>query len=552
MKCLICGTEYKKLTNHIKTKHKLNIEEYFLLFSEKKFCLICGKPTNFISLEKGYCEYCSKTCQGKSEQVKSKRKGTLLKNYNVEFPLQSIQIQNKLRHTCLEKYGVDNVSKIDIIKKKKENTSLNNYGVNNPLKALVVREKINKTVFEKYGVTNINQLEFIKEKRKISYLNSIGVDNPLKSSSISKKISERNKLNCFYKLLEGTRLKNKYIPLFDETEYKGVTKSNYSWECKICGNVFVDHINNGHIPKCPICYPNLYGTSKFEKEVSDFCKQYFPNLIENTNTILEGKEIDIFIPEINLAIECDGIWWHSELKGIDSNYHIDKMLRCKEKDIQLIHIFENEWINKKEIVKSILLSKMGKITNKIYARKCEIQDISSQHQFVRDFLDENHLQGGCVRFSKSVGLFYNDELVSVVAYGKSRFNKNYDIELLRVCNKKNLLVVGGLSKLLKFISRNNNSIISYCDRRYSNGEGYKTAGFKLLRETAPNYFYFKGGEFDHFDVLYSRIHFQKHKLREQLEIFDPSLTEWENMKRNGWNRIWDCGNLVFEYSGQEK
>lgn len=547
MKCLLCGNEYIKLTNHIKSKHQLSAEEYFLLFSERGFCKSCGKRTNFISLSKGYCSFCSIACQSKSEEVKNKRRDTLLKNYNVEFPLQSIEIQKKYKKTCLKKYGYDNVSKIESIKKKKEETCLKNYGFRFPLKSPLIREKIKKTVLDKYNVTNINKLDCIKEKKKKTYLKKFGVDNPLKLDLICSKVSNQNRLNCFQSLLEGSRLENNYDPLFDETKYIGVKKTKYSWVCRKCGNVFVDHIDNGHIPKCPTCYPKEYGTSKFEKEVSQFCKQYYPNLIENTTNVLDGKELDIYIPEINLAIECNGIWWHSELKGIGSFYHLDKTLKCKEKGIQLIHIFENEWVNKKDIVKSMLLSKMGKITNKVYARKCDLQDISSQHQFVRDFLDENHLQGGYVRFSKAVGLFYNNELIFVIAYGKSRFNKNYRIELLRVCSKKNMLVVGGLSKLLKFISKSGDSIISYCDRRFSNGEGYINAGFKFLRETSPNYFYFKGGEFDHFDILYSRIHFQKHKLKEQLEIFDPKLTEWQNMQKNGWNRIWDCGNLVFEY-----
>jgi len=124
-----------------------------------------------------------------------------------------------------------------------------------------------------------------------------------------------------------------------------------------------------------------------------------------------------------------------------------------------------------------------------------------------------------------------------LTYGKPRYNKNYDIEILRFCNKKDLVVVGGLSKLISKISGH---IISYCDRRYSDGNGYLKTGFILKSISPPNYFYMKlGGRL-------SRIYFQKHKLKNILEVFDPTLTEWENMQLNGYDRIWDCGNLIFE------
>ena len=218
----------------------------------------------------------------------------------------------------------------------------------------------------------------------------------------------------------------------------------------------------------------------------------------------------------------------------NSTYHLKKTESCKEKEIHLIHIFEDEWYNKQDIIKSILKAKMGKIENKIYGRKCIISEINNKD--ANDFLFENHLQGPIS--GKSIGLYYNNDLVSIITYGKPRYNKNYDIEILRFCNKKDTVVIGGLSKL---VSRISGKIISYCDLRFSFGLGYLFSGFKMVNISHPNYYYMSD-----YNSRYNRLQFQKHKLPNLLENFDPTLTEWENMQLNGYDRIWDCGNLVFE------
>jgi len=328
--------------------------------------------------------------------------------------------------------------------------------------------------------------------------------------------------------------------LFNIEDYNGIKHNKYPWKCVKCNTEFEDDIDSGRIPRCPQCYPYFY--SKFEEEVLTFCKQYYPNLIENDRSILNGRELDIYIPEINIAIECNGLYWHSELNGKDKEYHLNKTIECKEKGVNLIQIFEDEWYNKQDIVKSILLAKFGKIKNKIYARKCIVKEINKKES--DDFLFENHLQGEIN--GKTIGLYYNDELVSVLTYGKPRFNKKYDIEILRFCNKKNTVVIGGLSKLIKKL---NGSIISYCDLRYSNGKGYESAGFTYLKTSDPNYWYIKNKK------RYSRQKFQKNKLFDKLEYFDSTLTEKENMLINGYNILWDCGNLEFTIeikSGQNK
>lgn len=302
-----------------------------------------------------------------------------------------------------------------------------------------------------------------------------------------------------------------------------------------------------------IVAPNkLKNNTKRQNEILNWLKSIVGNkyvISTNNRNIISPDELDIYIQNKNLAIEYDGIMYHSYGKSKSSKfnnynnenkyYHLSKTNRCNELNIQLLHIFENEWSNKKEIWKSVILNKLG-MSNKIFARNCIIKKVSSIDS--KNFLEKNHLQGSCL--SKiNIGLFYNNELVSLMTFGKSRFNKNYDWELLRFCNKLNIVVIGGASKLFKYFrNKYSGTIISYANKRWSNGNLYKKLGFKLLKETKPNYFYFLPNE----NILYSRILFQKHKLKFKLKIYDENLTETENMYNNNYRKIYDCGNYVFE------
>jgi hypothetical protein len=156
----------------------------------------------------------------------------------------------------------------------------------------------------------------------------------------------------------------------------------------------------------------------------------------------------------------------------------------------------------------------------------------------------HHIQGKD-KSSIKLGLFYQNELVSVMTFGKSRYNKKYQYEMYRFCNKKEHQIVGGAGKLWMYFVRTFNpvSVVTYADRRYSNGKLYENLGFITVGVSSPNYFYFKKGTI----LLMSRIQFQKHKLKNMLKIFDSNMTEWENMQNNGYDRIWDCGNYVFEW-----
>lgn len=297
-----------------------------------------------------------------------------------------------------------------------------------------------------------------------------------------------------------------------------------------------NHINLGY--GCPKC-GNII--SKGEKEVLNYIKKVYDGVVEENKTGIfsDNREVDIYIPEQKIAFEYDGLYWHSEIRK-EKNYHLIKTKECEEKGIHLFHIFEDEWFYKSDIVKSMIKNLLGLIDNKIYARCCEIREVGFTDS--KKFLNENHLQGHTPS-AKRYGLYYNDELVSLMTFGKSRHfigNNQDKWELIRFCNKINTNVVGGASKLFKhFIKENSvNEIISYADRRWSNGKIYGILGFTKYNESAPNYYYIKRRK-----RIY-RFNLRKSVLIEKYGC-PEDMTEREFCKEHNIYRIYDCGCLCY-------
>jgi hypothetical protein len=256
---------------------------------------------------------------------------------------------------------------------------------------------------------------------------------------------------------------------------------------------------------------------------------------ENDRSLLNGKELDIYIPSHNVGIEFNGLYWHSEL-FVDKNYHLNKTELCEEKGVQLIHIFEDEWLNKQDIVKSRVKNILGVTDETIYARKCEIREVSTKEK--TKFLNDNHIQGA-VGSKINLGLYYNNELVSIMTFGKRPILNKSEYEMLRFCNKLNTNVVGGASRLFKsFIKRYNpNEIISYADRRWSMGNMYEKLGFEFIENTEPNWFIINGKNREH------RVKYQKHRLIEM--GFDENKTADQILFENDMNKIYDCGTKKY-------
>jgi hypothetical protein len=287
---------------------------------------------------------------------------------------------------------------------------------------------------------------------------------------------------------------------------------------------------------CKRCNPVFRGTSKAELELTEFIRTLAPDTLSHQR--INGLELDAVVPSRKLAFEYDGLYWHSERAGYPNMKHLLKTQTCLANDLQLIHVFEDEYMSKRGIVQSRISALLG-VSKKLYARKLTL-DLSVPAAEARTFINRTHLQG-YVNSTIRIGLRLDGALVSLMTFGKPRYNKKYDWELLRFSSELNYTVVGGASRLLKAFRKNcQGSLISYADRRWSIGNVYKALGFELIGESAPAYHYFKG------DLRQNRQTFQKAKLKVLMpEIYDDRKTEAEMMFEAGWNRIWDCGNLVF-------
>lgn len=277
----------------------------------------------------------------------------------------------------------------------------------------------------------------------------------------------------------------------------------------------------------------MSGKSYQEDEIAHFLSENGISFKRYDRKTLYPKELDFFIEDKKVAIEFDGLYWHSE-ENLGKTYQLEKTELCEKNGIRLIHIFEDDWNFHQQIIKSIVLSALGIYNKKIYARKCIFEKIDAKEGY--DFFEKNHVSGALKTISEFYGLKYNGQLVECIQIGKSRFEKGI-IELLRMATLLNTQVIGGFSKLMK--NQPYNFIVSYVDRSLYNGTGYIKTGWEITDITRPAYFYFKtNGK----KKRENRMKYQKHKLASQLEDFDQNLSEAENMKKNGYSRIFDCGN----------
>lgn len=370
----------------------------------------------------------------------------------------------------------------------------------------------------------------------VSFTSGYVLENPNKFLNIRKK-NKKEWLEIIYK--QG----------FDVIDDNYLT-SDIKWgilRCHNCGHEFKRRLDNGRYYdiNCYHCEKES-GVSKIEKNLrKDISSFYKGKIIFNDREILNGKELDIYIPDKKIAIELNGILWHSfgstwpnnlDNEKEEKDKHYKKYKRCEKEGIQLLQFTDIDYLSKKEIVLNIIKAKLGISNTRIYARSCEVKEISKKQK--SDFCAANHLQGNG-HSQIEYGLFYNGELVSVMTFGKRKITKGKPkMEIIRYCNKLNYNIVGGASKLLKYFIENNecSNLITYSDNSISNGNVYKQLGFTLIKETKWNYWYLSN---DNHNKLLHRSNFMRHKL-------NTTLSEREEMYKRGYRRYYDAGNKVFE------
>lgn len=483
--------KYKNLVDQLKQEY--NLTDLELAYSikldislEKHVCKTCGKPVGFSIKYKKFKEHCNNLCKAQDKSIKQKRLDTMLEKYGTTGVMNVPELRDRIKTTNLKRYG--STSYFSSIKFKDiQQDNLKNLN-------LICREKGYEAIVEKAKSINLEPL-FTKDE----YIN-----NPL-------------------------------------AKYDRILK----WKCLDCNTEFEAYYANGQLPICH-CKKDKHG---MQSEVFNYIKGLLSNDVEikqDCRKIIAPLELDIYIPSLNLAFEFNGKFWHSETYNPDKNYHLNKTKLCEDKNIKLIHIFEWEWSNKQELVKQRIKNALGKTNKRIFARNCIVKTL--EKKISDNFIKANHLQELCSNDSIRLGLYYKNELVGVMTFGKPRFNKNYDWELLRFCSNKT--IVGGASKLLKYFERNYNpkNLISYANRCWSskNDNVYSKIGFKLIDESKPGYIYVS----KHGDVVLTRYQCQKHRLKDLLgaDVYNETLTESDNMLNAGFLKVYDCGQLVFEKS----
>lgn len=535
-------------------------------------CDICGVKNNieYRMYMKNYNKYNLYTCL-KCSSIKKKK--TFIKNYGVDNPMKSDIIKNKLKKTInskynsnsylgsddfknknnlnLERLGVKNYQQIDDVREKTKKTKKEKYGEN--LKIII--DKTRSTKKEKYGDENYNNINKVKKTNIEKY----GVEYPLQNKDIYDKsiitifkkygdyivkLDDFRKIQLYKKTnTDFNNIKNKFTNLTFIDKKNG----HYHIMCDIGNNhTFEINFNLFHLRNmygnvlCTICNnPNDRKKSSFQIQVENFLQTNNIEYIINDRKILNGKEIDIYIPEHKIAIECNGLYWHSEIFK-DKKYHYNKFIECKKNNIKLINIWEDDWLHKRNIVESILLNNFNKIKEKIYSRKCDIKVINDT-KLVKNFLNNNHIQG----FSPSsikVGLFYENELVSLMTFSHRYINKKRTLELVRFCNKINTIIHGSFSKLISFFNNNfnkqNEKIITYADLSMFNGNVYSKYNFEKSNNITPNYYWVVNGVRKH------RFNYNKKKLIKQ--GFDENMTEYDIMHSLGYYKIWGVGIQKWE------
>lgn len=297
------------------------------------------------------------------------------------------------------------------------------------------------------------------------------------------------------------------------------------------------HLNGQGCPKCA-----AFG-SKAENEIIEVLQ---PLSIETHNrTILDGKEIDIYIPSLKLGIEYNGLRWHTENNGKDKHYHLDKLKKCHNQGINLIQIFEDEWVNHKEVWKSMLRQICG-ISNApiIDIDKCKIKSIQNTNE-IYAFIERNSI---CkvLPFSMCIGAFYNNTLIGVMTF---QYSQNNTIELIQNVSDINHNCQG-LEKILfnYFIKKYDvHKIVSFVDRRWIADEDnniYTSLGFKLDSYTPPNYTLYNC-KFNHYG-RYAQKELNKKMICEKFNL-PLTLRKKNAIAKSNFTKVWDCGQIKYIY-----
>lgn len=529
-----------------------------------------------------------------AESVKARQQKSLLKNHGVDNPMKSDVIRDTHRKNMLEAHGVDNPSRMEGNAEKIRRTSEKVWGVPHFAKSSEVQGKRTGTNRRLYGTDYpVAQSPEIREKARATWKRKYGVENPMQAKEVQDKARKTNRAKYGQDTYPQSRMAKGALECLTNKEWMrkqyvqlGKTYTQIAEDLGVAQSVVgvyatqvhgfqtrvyqADHIPREVIRKIAdkdwlhqqhweakksvndiavslsvsphIVYSRMSNLgidirtdpgSISESEIRHFISRIFKGEIStNSRKIIPPCEIDIFVPPHKLAIEFHGLYWHNEQHIPDREYHLNKFKRCAAKGIRLIQIFENEWLHKRRIVESILVSILG-TTSTISAQECRVAKVNTKTQ--RWFLGKYHIQGYAPA-KVAYGLVHEERLVGLMTFG-GHAGEDCAWELSRFCTKVGVSVVGGERLLFEhFRSNHKGQVVAYCDLRWDTVDMYEELGFVQVKTSAPDYWYVVGNQLVH------RSGFPE---LDTLEFFDPELTEYQNMLANGYDRIWDCGSAVY-------
>lgn len=390
----------------------------------------------------------------------------------------------------------ESYSCINCVVEKRLKTNNIKYGGNSPTCSKKIVDKIKKTNLEKYG--NVCSLHGINQQKTESiFLEKYGFKTPLKNNSIKDKIKESMINKYGYVTFLGSNLHKEKNIIYMSNKYNlniiDSEKKTHTIICSNCNKTYEISSNNIYRRHknytdekyiCTICNPigSSYSSS-YESIICDFLDKYNVTYIKNDQCIIKPYHIDIYLPDYNLGIEFNGLYWHSELKK-DKRYHLKKYELCLNEQINLLQIWEDDWKYKSEIIKSIILEKLNLTPNKINYTNCKIKEVRDIKS-TKEFLNENHIEG-YLKCSIHIGAYFNNELVSLMTFKKIK----EDYELIRFCSKINFDINNIDVELFNYFKANYffNKIIAYSDNTLSNGELYKKLDF-IYKKTYLRYYW---------------------------------------------------------------
>lgn len=458
-----------------------------------------------------------------SPVIKEKIKETLNEKYGVSSPLQSEELRQKARNTNKERYGFEHALQSENIQQKVKQTNLERYGFENPQQSPEIRNKVRQTNLERYGFESSLQNQEIKEKIQQTNIQKYGLKNPAQCKTIKQKIKQTN--------IERYGVDNAFASKEVQKKARQTMLEKYG----------VEHFaqlpsERNKLSQWCEDNPEKLFTSKAEQEIKDWIRTFYPSATKHRQ---DGHEIDIFIPELKIGIEYNGLFWHSESTKVRT-YHLEKTKHFQQLGIRIVHIFEHEWRDKKHQVQSYILSAIGKNSIRLSPRNCNVvwSDSKKEINLAHQLLDNYHIQGHTRSTKYVANVYHNEELVATATFGKHHRNGEQWV-LSRFCTRYGHTVRGLLGKVSKLAYSNlQQPIISWADYRLSQGNGYEKSGWKFEELLPPDYFYFKIST----SQIISKQSRQKKKVNTPEE-----MTEIEHAHLDGLERVWDCGKIRYSY-----